>query len=158
MYEHDGTRHILCFSGLRDSKLLLTPFARSTTSLISTNRLSAIHPITTLLFIMSQGQLSQFSDHYPSSIFEDTPLDNLPFLPSDSVQSFPPDALYGNTSGSTPDIGFSHSQSLSPPEILERVGPLRKKKFALWTEMVNDEFVAWWLKTEFGSRINRNLF
>jgi hypothetical protein len=24
--------------------------------------------------------------------------------------------------------------------------------------MVNNEFVEWWLKTEFGSRINRNLF
>jgi hypothetical protein len=33
MYEHDGTQHILCFDGLRDSKQLLTPFARSMTSL-----------------------------------------------------------------------------------------------------------------------------
>ncbi|KAK9847933.1 hypothetical protein MYU51_017407 [Penicillium brevicompactum] len=107
---------------------------------------------------MSQSQISQFSDHYSSSIFEDTPLENLPFLPSDSVQSFPPDALYGNTSGSTPDISFIQSQSVLPPKIFEHVEPLRKKSFVLWTEMVNDEFVTWWLKTEFGSRINRNLF
>lgn len=107
---------------------------------------------------MSQSQLSQFSDQYSSSIFEDTPQDNLPFLPSDSVQSFPPNALYGETSDYTTDIVFSHPRSASPPEILERVGSLRRKNFALWTEMVNNEFVEWWLKTEFGSRINRNLF
>ncbi|KAJ5413633.1 hypothetical protein N7509_000260 [Penicillium cosmopolitanum] len=70
----------------------------------------------------------------------------------------PPDALHSNTSGSTADISFIRSQSISPPKIFEHVGPLRKKSFVLWTEMVNDEFVAWWLKTEFGSRINRNLF
>ncbi|KAJ5358315.1 uncharacterized protein N7496_010728 [Penicillium cataractarum] len=34
---------------------------------------------------MSQSQVSQFSDNYPSSIFSDTPLDNIPFLPSDSA-------------------------------------------------------------------------
>jgi hypothetical protein len=84
--------------------------------------------------------------------------DNLPFLPSDSAQSFPSNALYGEPSDYITDIVFSHPRSVSQPEILERVGSLRRKNFALWTEMVNNEFVEWWLKTELGSRINRNLF
>jgi hypothetical protein len=44
------------------------------------------------------------------------------------------------------------------PDTLERVGPFGKKKYILWTEMVNEDFVAWWLKTEFGSAIKRNIF
>lgn len=108
---------------------------------------------------MSQSQLSQFSDNYPSSIFGDTPPDNLPFLPSDSAQSFNPDALYGQTPTSTPDFNFSRQLLVPhPPDTLQRVGPPKKKNFVLWTEMVNDEFVTWWLKTEFGSRMNRNIF
>jgi hypothetical protein len=42
---------------------------------------------------MSQSQVSQFFDNYPSSILGDTPPDHLPFLPSDSAQSFNPTVL-----------------------------------------------------------------
>ncbi|KAL4972461.1 hypothetical protein BDW66DRAFT_154676 [Aspergillus desertorum] len=76
---------------------------------------------------MSQSQISQFSDNYPSSIFEDNP-DSLSFLPSDGAQSFNPDALNSQTPISTPDINFA--QPLPPPSIpntLQRVGPKKQK-------------------------------
>ena len=108
---------------------------------------------------MSQSQISQFSDSYPSSVLEDAPLDHLPLLPSDSAHSFNPDVLYGQTSASTPDLTFVRSPfAAPPPDILQRVGLSRKQIYVLWTDMVNDEFVAWWLKTEYGSRMNRNIF
>ena len=109
---------------------------------------------------MSQSQVSQFSDNYPSSIFEDNPLDNFTFLPSDSPQPFIPDALYSQqTPNSTPDVDFARPP-LPPsiPDTLERVGPEKQKNYILWTEMVNNEFVVWWLKTDFRSRMKRNIF
>jgi hypothetical protein len=73
---------------------------------------------------------------------------NLPFLPSDSAQSFNPDASYGEIPASTPDFNFARPLlAPPPPDTLQRVGPPRKKNFVLWTEMVNDEFVVRWLKT-----------
>ncbi|KAI3286490.1 hypothetical protein DTO002I6_8161 [Penicillium roqueforti] len=99
---------------------------------------------------MSQSQDSQFSDNYPSSIFEENTVDNLTFLSSDDLQPFNPNTLYGqHTSSSTPNVGFTRP-ALPPtiPETLEHVGPRKKKTYVLWTEMVNDDFVAWWLKTE----------
>jgi hypothetical protein len=107
---------------------------------------------------MSQSQISQFSNNYPLSIFKDNP-DSLSFLPSDGAQSFNPDTLYSQTPISTPDINFA--QLLPPPSIpntLQRVGPKKQKNYILWSEMVNDVFVAWWLNTEHGSQIKRNIF
>jgi hypothetical protein len=54
----------------------------------------------------------------------------------------------------TPDTEFA--RPLVPPSIpntVEHIGPEKKKNYLLWTEMVNDDFVAWWLKTEFGSQL-----
>ncbi|OQD70675.1 hypothetical protein PENANT_c251G09817 [Penicillium antarcticum] len=108
---------------------------------------------------MSQSHISQFSDNYSSSVVEDAPLDHLSFLPSDSAQSVNPDVLYGQNSASMPDLTFVRAPfAAPPPEILQRVGLPRKQNYVLWTDMVNDEFVAWWLKTEYGSRMNRNIF
>jgi ribosomal protein S27E len=110
---------------------------------------------------MSQSQISQFSDNYPSSLHEDTPLDSFTFLPSDSALSFTPDALYGQqTPTSVPDIEFAPPSAPLPlPDTLKRVGPSEKQKnFILWTEEMNDEFCIWWLKTEFGSQMKRNIF
>jgi len=56
---------------------------------------------------MLQSQISQFSDNYPLSIFEDNPLDSLSFLPSDSAQLFNPDALYSQTPISAPDVNIA---------------------------------------------------
>ena len=104
---------------------------------------------------MSQSQRSQFSKNYPSSLdaFDNTSI-SLP--PSDGLQLFARD--------STPTRQFNFTQStplgplLRPPEILERVGPRNKKNYVLWTEMVNDEFIAWWLNIGYGSQTKRNIF
>lgn len=104
---------------------------------------------------MSHSQTSQFSDHYPSSFFGDNPVDTLSFLPSDGL--FNHDG--SNTPNSTPDVNFTRPVVPLPiPETLQRVGPPRKKIYILWTEMANNEFVAWWLQTEFGSQMKRNIF
>ncbi|KAJ5215577.1 uncharacterized protein N7498_002009 [Penicillium cinerascens] len=109
---------------------------------------------------MSQSQASQFSDTYPSSIFEDNSLDNLSYLPSDGTTSFTPDSLFQQTPNPTPDGGFARPLISPPiPQTLERVGPTAKQKpFILWTEEMNDEFCGWWLMTEFGSQMKRNVF
>ncbi|KAJ5521005.1 hypothetical protein N7463_001458 [Penicillium fimorum] len=52
---------------------------------------------------MSQSHASQFSDNYPSSIFEDNPVDTLSFLTSDG-----PFNLDGvETPTSTPSVSFT---------------------------------------------------
>ncbi|KAJ6175047.1 hypothetical protein N7485_004852 [Penicillium canescens] len=109
---------------------------------------------------MLQSQASsQFSDHYPSSAFEDNPRDTFPFLTSDG-----PFNLDGQeTPNSTPDVNLLRPV-IPPiiletlPETLERVGPSKRKNFILWTEMVNEDFIVWWLKTEYGSKMKRNIF
>jgi hypothetical protein len=54
---------------------------------------------------MSQSQTSQFTDNYPSSIFENNSLDDLLFLPSDSIQPFNSDTSYGQyMPSSTSDV------------------------------------------------------
>jgi ribosomal protein S27E len=109
---------------------------------------------------MSQSQASRFSDTYPSSIFEDNPLDNLSYLPSEGTTSFTPDSLFQQTPNPTPDGEFARPLIPPPvPQTLERVGPTAKQKpFILWTEEMNDEFCRWWLMTEYGSQMKRNVF
>ncbi|KAJ6039228.1 hypothetical protein N7460_007260 [Penicillium canescens] len=109
---------------------------------------------------MSQSQASQFSDTYPSSIFEDNPLDNLSDIPSDGAIYFTPSALSQQTSTLTPDGDSARPLIVPPvPPTLERVGPTTNQKhFILWTEEMNDEFCGWWLMTEYGSQMKRNIF
>ncbi|KAJ6134818.1 hypothetical protein N7523_001140 [Penicillium sp. IBT 18751x] len=104
---------------------------------------------------MSQSHASQFSDNYPSSIFEDHPVEALSFLTSDG----PFNLDGGETPISTPSVTFTRpTVPILIPQTLERVGPCGRKKYILWTEMFNEEFVAWWLKTEYGSTTKRNIF
>ena len=110
--------------------------------------------------MMSQSQISQFSDNYASSICEDASLGSFPSLSSDFPQSFIPDVSHDQqTSDSTSITEFARPPIPPPiPSTLERVGPQKQKNYLLWTEMVNNEFVAWWLNTEFGSQMKRNIF
>jgi hypothetical protein len=104
---------------------------------------------------MPQSQTSQFSDHYPPSIFGDNPVDTLSLLPSDG-----PFNLDGcDTLSSAPNVNFTRP-AVPPliPETLQCVGPTEQKIYILWTEMVNDDFITWWLQTEFGSQMKRNIF
>lgn len=105
---------------------------------------------------MSQSQASQFSEHYSSSFLEENLLDSPCFLPSDG--SFNP---LHSPNMPNPSSSTNFTQPVPPPpipETLERVGPAKKKIYILWTEMVNDDFVTWWLKTEYGSEMKRNIF
>jgi hypothetical protein len=105
---------------------------------------------------MFQSQASsQFSEHYPSSAFEDNPQDTLSFFTSDGL--FNVDGH--ETPISTPDVSLLRPV-IPPafPDTLERVGPPKRKDYILWTEMANEDFIVWWLKTEYGSKMKRNIF
>jgi hypothetical protein len=98
---------------------------------------------------MSQSQCSQFSNNYPPSLEDNS----LSLLPSDGLQQFTPDSI------PLPQFNFAQLALPFPAsETLERVGPRNKKTYILWTEMVNDKFVAWWLNTEYRSQMKRNIF
>ncbi|KAJ5355238.1 uncharacterized protein N7496_000165 [Penicillium cataractarum] len=105
---------------------------------------------------MLQSQASsQFSDQYPSSAFEDNPRDTFSFFTSDGLFN-----LDGReTPTSTPNVNLLRP-AIPPviPETLERVGPPKRKNYILWTEMANEDFIVWWLKTEYGSKMKRNIF
>lgn len=109
---------------------------------------------------MSQNQDPQFSKYYPpvqSSVFEE-PLGSI--LPGEgSSAGVYNTSSYGQlTPSSTPIIQPSQPSVPIPPN-LERVGPTKKEQpFVLWTEEMNDDFCEWWLKTDYGSRIKRNIF
>lgn len=109
---------------------------------------------------MSQSQIPQFSNAYPSSLYEGDHLDNFGYLPSDGQQLHTPDPSYSQqTFDSVPELDLIQpSQPPHIPDSLQQVGPDRKKLYLLWTQMANDEFVAWWLKTDFGSKKQRNIF
>jgi hypothetical protein len=99
---------------------------------------------------MSQSQ-SQLTD-FPSS-FYDGDIDHIAYLtPSNPLatpsntqgpQSFLPDFLQQDT---TPVV----------PSSLTRVGPNRKKAYVLYSNMEHNEWVEWWLQTEFGKKSKIN--
>lgn len=108
------------------------------------------------------SQIPQFSDIYPSSIYDGDPAN-----PVDPLLCFP------NEQFPTPEISesqqtfdtASNSGFLTPipppsiPSSLQRVGPGRSIAFILYSDMSKDDFVAWWLETEFGKtrkRLNWN--
>jgi hypothetical protein len=95
--------------------------------------------------------ISQLSDAYASSTYELDLLDNLTLpAPEDSTT----DPSYSQqTLASIPCS--SPSQPLQPPSFpsfLQRVGPDRRKPYFLYSHMSKDQFVAWWLTTDFGKQ------
>lgn len=102
---------------------------------------------------MSQGQnQSQFSD-FASSLY-DGDTDNLTYL----VPSNPPTTPSGSQTTADifdPDFIRPSLPILVPPS-LTCVGPNRRKKFVLYENMVHNEWVEWWLQTNYGrkSKIN----
>lgn len=94
---------------------------------------------------MSQSQQSDFA----SSLY-DGDLDNLSYLttsnhlatPSASqhtIETFDPDFLRPNI-------------PLIAPSCLIRVGPDRRKAFILYNKMSHNDWVDWWLQTDFGRK------
>jgi hypothetical protein len=94
--------------------------------------------------------MPQISNAYHSSSYGgDVP--DLNFLPSDDRLLDLP--FSQETLNSVSEVDFLRSQT--PPLIpssLDRVGPDRRKLFVLYTDMANDEFVKWWLQTDFGKK------
>lgn len=96
-------------------------------------------------------QMSQLSDAYASSTYElDLPDDPSLPAPEDSTT----DLSYSQqTLASAPCS--SPSRPLQPPpfpNILQRAGSDQRKRFVLYFHMSKDQFVAWWLTTDFGKQ------
>ena len=95
------------------------------------------------LFTMSQSQISQFSDNYPSSICEDASLGIFLFFHLMGHSHLFPTLHMTSTwpllhlSLTSPGLRY-HPPS---PNTLERVGPEKEKNYLLWAEMVNNGFV-----------------
>lgn len=94
--------------------------------------------------------MPQISDVYHSSSYSgDVP--DLNFLSSDDRLL---DLPYSQEAlNSVSDVDFLRSQT--PPLIpssLDRVGLDRRKLFVLYTDIANDDFVKWWLQTDFGKK------
>jgi hypothetical protein len=97
------------------------------------------------------SQLSLFSDAGPSSIWENDTTDTRSHLQSDDLQPFTPDlSCSQQTITSAPETDFL--RPLSAPASLHRVGPDRKKSYILYSDMGKDEFVIWWLQTQYASQ------
>ena len=91
------------------------------------------------------SQLSLFSDAGPSSQPGSDIPDHLLSITSDNLT---PDLSYRHTGcSSTPIPEFF--PPLDIPNSLRRVGPDRKKAWVLWTEMNKDDFLTWWLQTQY---------
>lgn len=89
---------------------------------------------------MSQSQQSQFSD----SFYEPD------FLHSDNTQHIL-DSQQTTLSTSDSDFIFPPPRPRLP-ETLTRVGPSFRKNWILYSDMSKDDFVRWWLQTDFGSK------
>lgn len=95
---------------------------------------------------------SHQSDSLSSSIYESN-IDNIAYLPSDTLQ-----ILTSDLCGSQQTFDSFDSESLRPghppliPSSLTRVGPDRRKAYVLYDEMVYTDWVDWWLQTDFGKQ------
>ncbi|KAJ5666470.1 uncharacterized protein N7477_008918 [Penicillium maclennaniae] len=87
---------------------------------------------------MSQSQHSDFA----SSLYDDE-IDNLSYL----AASNPP---------ATPSGNFLRPLRPVVPSSFTRVGPDRRKAFVLYEKMIHNDWVEWWLETDYGrkSKIN----
>lgn len=103
---------------------------------------------------MPQSQISQFSDVYSSSLYEGDHPDNLAYLPSHDQQIFPPDlSCSQQTLNAASDSDFLRPSQPPPiPDTLQCVGPDRRKVYVLYSDMSKEDFVSWWLKTDFGRK------
>ena len=93
---------------------------------------------------------SQYSDAFSSS-FYDGRVEDITYLASENALLFTPDLIESQQT-----IDSSDTEFLRPaprpivPSSLTRVGPGRSKAYVLYTRMVHEEFVQWWLETEYG--------
>jgi hypothetical protein len=94
---------------------------------------------------MSQSQQSDFA----SSLY-DGDIDNISYLAPSNYLATP--------SSSQHTIDPFDTDFLRPtippilPSSLQRVGPDRRKAFILYDKMTHNEWVEWWLQTDFGRK------
>ena len=97
------------------------------------------------------SQYTQFSDSGPSSLYESdfATYDISENLPEPS----PADLLDSELSITTaPNSEFLRPIAPNIPPSLKRDGPDWKKTFVCYSEMSKNEFVKWWLQTDFGAK------
>jgi hypothetical protein len=94
--------------------------------------------------------MSQSTDVYSSSLYESDSIDPLSYLPLDGLQLFTPDLSSSQQSLTlVPEAGFL--TPLAIPSSLQRVGQGRRKPWILYSDMSKDDFLHWWLETQFGN-------
>jgi hypothetical protein len=96
--------------------------------------------------------MSQFSDIYSSSIYDGDPAANDPFHPSLN-EPLPTTKISRSQQSFDTTLNSGFLTPVPPPLIppsLQRVGPGRSTAFVLFDEMSKDDFVTWWLETDFG--------
>jgi hypothetical protein len=96
------------------------------------------------------------SDTCSSSLFNINDTDSLSGLQSNSQHLLIPDILHRQQSinlTSDPDILPVLLPPCPPaPSSLQQIKPDRKSSYILYSDMMKSEFVAWWLKTDFGKK------
>jgi hypothetical protein len=98
---------------------------------------------------------SQHSDVFPSSLYDDT--DSIPYLAPENPQLFTPELSSSQQTFNSFEQDFLRPQPrLLIPSLFKRVGPDRRKAYVLYDNMMNTEWVEWWLETDCGktSKIN----
>jgi hypothetical protein len=100
------------------------------------------------LAIMSQSQQSDFA----SSLY-DSEIDSLGYLPHSNLPH-----LTLEPPGSQQMFDSRHSDFCRPtlppvvPSSLTHVGPDRRKTYVLYDKMSHNDWVEWWLQTDYGSK------
>lgn len=96
---------------------------------------------------MSQSNLS--------SSLCDNDIGNLAYLTSENPQVFTPDLSASQQTEEIFDPEFLQP-SLPPaiPSSLQRIGSSSKKPWVLYDEMAHNDWVSWWLETDFGKKSN----
>lgn len=113
--------------------------------------LSAILPTT-----MSQSQASQFSDAYVSSLYDPNLTDSLQIIQSDD---FTPNLSFSQQSFGSVAPSIANSDFVRPPipplpipPSLQRICLDRNNAYLVYSDMSKDDFVSWWLQTDFGKQ------
>lgn len=96
------------------------------------------------------SQHTQFSDAGPSSLYES---DFATYDISENLTEPSPADLLGSQQSITTASTSDFLRPIAPdiPSPLKRDGPDWKKTFVCYSEMSKNEFVKWWLQTDFGA-------
>ncbi|MGH7240233.1 MAG: zinc finger BED domain-containing protein [Candidatus Saccharimonadales bacterium] len=99
---------------------------------------------------MSQSQQSDFT----SSLYN-SEIDNLDYLSPSNLHCFTPEP--SNSQLISNSLHSEFRRPTLPPAIpssLTHVGPDRRKAYVLYDKMSHNDWVEWWLQTDYGSKGN----